>query len=122
LAYKTIPESEKAQTLVFCDNYGQTGALNYYNRHKMPEAFSANTDYIFWLPRMKEIKNVLLVGDKPDDRIISMFTECKLTGTVTCEDAIEKGTGIFLLTGAGKDFTAEFYKMMEKRIAEFDIF
>lgn len=122
LAYKTIPESERAQTLVICDNYGQTGALNYYNRHKMPEAFSANTDYIFWLPRMKEIKNVLLVGNKPDDRIISMFAGCKLTGTVTCEDAIEKGTGIFLLTGAGKDFTAEFYKMMEKRIAEFDIF
>ncbi len=122
LAYKTISENEKAQTLVFCDNYGQTGALNYYNRQKMPEAFSANTDYIFWLPRMKEIKNILLVGDKPGDRIISMFTECKQTGTVTCEDAIENGTSIFLLTGAKKNFTAEFYKMMEKRIAEFDFF
>jgi len=42
-------------------NYGQAGALNYFNRTKMPEAYSYNTDYIYWLPRLKKIQNILLV-------------------------------------------------------------
>lgn len=122
LAYRMIPNDERAQTLVFCDNYGQTGAVNYYNRNEMPEAYSANSDYIFWMPHMKEIKNILLIGKKPSDKVIAMFSDFKLVGTVNCENAIEKNTGIYLLIGANKDFTFEFYKIMDKRIEEFDIF
>lgn len=122
LAYRMIRNDERAQTLVFCDNYGQTGAVNYYNRNEMPEAYSANSDYIFWLPRMKEIKNILLIGNKPSGKVIAMFADFKLVGTVNCENAIEKNTDIYLLIGANKDFTFEFYKTMDKRKAEFDIF
>ena len=96
--------------------------MNYYNRNKMPEAYSFNTDYIYWLPQMEVIKNVLLVGDTPDDKIIAMFTSFRLIETVQCEYAIEKNTPIYLLTGANPGFTVQFYEESEKRIAEFDIF
>ncbi|MBN2349125.1 MAG: glycosyltransferase family 39 protein [Bacteroidales bacterium] len=122
IAYKLIPTDEKEQTLVFCDNYGQAGALNYYNRYKMPEAYSANTDYIFWLPRINKIKNVLLVGKKPSDEITAMFKNIELVGVVKNGFAIEKNTGIYLLSGANEDFTDTFYQIMDKRISDFDIF
>ena len=121
-AYEMIPENERSQTLIFCDNYGQAGALNYYNRNKMPEAYSFNTDYIFWLPQMSVIKNVVLVGDTPEENITAMFAGFQLIDTIQCEYAIEKNTPIYLLTGALPEFTALFYKETGVRIAGFDIF
>ena len=121
-AYQMIPENEKTTTLIFCDNYGQTGALNYYNRKKMPEAFSFNTDYIYWIPKMKRIKNVIFVGNKPDDKILEMFSEIKFIGKVENEYAREKGTSIYLLLGANPDFTGNFYKLAHLRKEKFDIF
>jgi hypothetical protein len=121
-AYRKIPTGELSETLIFCDNYGQTGALNYYNRGKMPEAYSFNTDYIFWLPHLQKIKNVLLVGDKPDARIVNLFLDCKLVGKVENSYAREFGTEIYLLTDAKNEFTDLFYKLAEKRKADFDIF
>lgn len=121
-AYRRIPENEIENTLVFCDNYGQTGALNYYNRGKMKEAYSFNTDYIFWLPRMESIRNVLLVGEKPDDNVIKLFDNYSLIGSVENEFAREKGTGIYLLTGASLPFTGIFNNMADERKRNLDIF
>ncbi|MDP4274524.1 MAG: hypothetical protein Q8907_09625, partial [Bacteroidota bacterium] len=121
-AYKELPEAERRNTLIFCDNYGQAGALNYYNRKKMPPAFSFNTDYIFWLPRQKRILNVLLVGKMPSDEVTRMFNSVQLTGKVDNEFSREKGTGIYLLKDADVNFTAWFYAEAGRRIKSFDIF
>jgi len=121
-AYKMIPANELESTMIFCDNYGQTGALNYYNRGKMPEAYSFATDYIYWLPRMKKIQNILIVGDRPDKRVTDLFTGVQLVGTVENEYAREKGTGIYLMTGANELVTAMFYKLADDRKKNFDIF
>jgi hypothetical protein len=121
-AYNMIPLWEQENTLVFCDNYGQTGALNYYNRGKTKEAYSFSTDYIYWLPHLKMIKNILLVGNKPSEKITVMFKDCKLVGVVENEFAREKNTGIYLLTGADPAFTELFYKMAEERKKNLDIF
>ena len=104
IAYKMIPENELESTLVFCDNYGQTGALNYYNRSKMKEAYSFATDYIFWLPHLTTIRNIILVG------------------VVENEYAREKGTGVYLITGAIPALTDIFYKLAEERKKKFEIF
>ena len=122
IAYKMIPENELESTLVFCDNYGQTGALNYYNRSKMKEAYSFATDYIFWLPHLTTIRNIILVGKKPDEKIISMFKDIKLVGVVENEYAREKGTGVYLITGAIPALTDIFYKLAEERKKKFEIF
>jgi hypothetical protein len=122
LAYKMIPANELENSLVFCDNYGQTGALNYYNRKKMPEAYSFNTDYIYWLPQLNKIQNVVLVGDKPEQDIVNMFAECILVGVVENEFAREKNTGIYLLKSANSEFTDIFYKEADDRKKSFHIF
>lgn len=121
-AWQMIPVSELKNTLVFCDNYGQTGALNYYNRNKMPEAYSFNTDYIFWLPHLERVDHILLIGDQPDQEVINMFREFRIVGAVENEFSREKGTKIFLLLGARPGFTGFFYKMAEERKRKFDIF
>ncbi len=120
--YVKIPEKERSQTLIFCDNYGQAGALNYYNRKQMPESYAFNTDYVFWIPVMDTIRNVLLVGQPPSEDIIKMFTHFEKLDSVTNTYAREYGTGIFLLYGADPGFTRIFYRERERRITDFDIF
>jgi len=75
--YNMIPTDERENTLAICYNYGQAGALNYFNRKKMPEAYAYNTDYIYWLPRLKKIQNILLVGKNPGQQITGQFKDCE---------------------------------------------
>jgi hypothetical protein len=121
-AFSMIPDSELAKTLIICDNYGQTGALNYYNRNRLPQAYSFSTDYIYWMPHLKKIDNILLVGKKPKDEIVGMFKDFKLIGKIENEQAREKNTGIYLLTGANDSLTDLFYKLVEDRKKKLDIF
>ena len=51
-----------------------------------------------------------------------LFKSCTLIGVVENEYAREKGTGIYLLTGAKDEFTPLFYQMADRSIAEFNIF
>ena len=121
-AYKMLPADELGNTLVICNNYGQAGALNYYNKGKMPEAYAFNTDYIYWLPYLSKIVNILVVGNKPGEEIIRLFKDCKLMGVVENTYARESNTGIYLLTGAVAGFTERFYKLVEERKRKLDIF
>jgi hypothetical protein len=121
-AYKTIPESEINSTLIYCDNYGQAGALNYYNRDLMPAAYSFSTDYIYWLPDRIDIKNMVFVGRLPAEEVINLFEEYRLIGTVENEYSREMGTEIYLFLGAKSSATDVFYQMAEERKKNFDIF
>jgi len=121
-AYKMIPSDELQNTLIYCDNYGQAGALNYYNRDKTPEAYSFNTDYIYWLPKNINLQNMLFVGQLPSEEVINMFEDYKRVGVVENEFSREKGTKIFLFQGAKNSAAEMFNKTAEERKKNFDIF
>jgi len=120
--YNMVPENERENTLVICFNYGQAGALNYFNRKKMPEAYSYNTDYIYWLPRLKKIENILLVGKNPGQLVTGQFKACKLMSVVENSYARESGTEIYLLIGANEAFTDIFYNNVDNKKKKLDIF
>lgn len=121
-AYGQISPDQIENTIIICSNYGEAGALNYYDRGKMPEAYAFNTDYIYWIPRLKKIQNVLIVGERPDQEVIALFKEYKLTDSVENTYAREHGTGIYLFTGASDSFTNLFYNKVEERKNKMDIF
>jgi 4-amino-4-deoxy-L-arabinose transferase-like glycosyltransferase len=120
-AYISLPDSEKANTLIYTDNYGQVGALNYYNRNRTPKAFSFNTDYLFWFPEGMHIRNLVFVGNVDDD-ICRHFTTCKLMGKIENPYAREKGTTVYQLRGADNETTENIYKIVKERRATFDCF
>lgn len=122
IAYNTLPDSTKRETLVFCDNYGQTGALNFYNRGKMAQACSFSNDYLFWIPNNLKINNVLLIGKPPDENIQKLFRHFSKMAVVENPDAREKGTSVFLLSGATNEFEKFFMQEVERRRNEMDCF
>jgi hypothetical protein len=121
-AYKSLPDSSKRETLVFCDNYGQTGALNFYNRGRMAQAYSFSTDYLFWIPTEGTITNILLVGNAPSETIQKLFEHFSKVAEVENPYARERGTSIFLLLGAKKEFSEIFKNEMKRRKKEMDCF
>ena len=122
IAYNTLPDSTKRETLVFCDNYGQTGALNFYNRGKMAQACSFSNDYLFWISNNLKINNVLLIGKPPDENIQKLFRHFSKMAVVENPDAREKGTSVFLLSGATNEFKNFFMQEVERRRNEMDCF
>jgi hypothetical protein len=110
--------SDPDHTLIYCDNYGQAGAINYYSKVKNIGAVSLNADYINWFMPDKEIRHIIRVkeiGDHGKELIVSQpyFERVSRFGEITNEFAREKGTSIFLL----KNATVDVNKALAKEIA-----
>jgi hypothetical protein len=106
-AYAIIPEKEN--TLVFCDNYGQAGAINYYSKNKSIHAVTFNADYKKWFPWDMKIKHVIRVKEKEDDDDLgnekSLFKTVTIIKSITDSSAREFGTRVILLKDATTDIT-----------------
>ncbi len=62
-----LDSTEKAHTLLFCDNYGEAGAVNYYGpKYHLPPAYSDNASFLYWMPQDYDRFDVLLLVT--DDR------------------------------------------------------
>ena len=100
--YDMIPQKEN--TWVFCDNYGEAGAINYYSKFKNINAVSLSADYINWIEFKNEIKNVILVKDPHDDDP-ARVKERPLAESITLAwkngnpYSREKGSAIYLIQG-----------------------
>ena len=103
--YAALPNKEL--TLVLCDNYGQTGAINYYTKQQI-RAVSFNADYLDWFDLTKKYENLIRV--KGEDQGIELettspfFQHSKIGGSITDTNAREYGTTIFVFEGAKIDF------------------
>lgn len=96
-AYRSLPASVRAHTLIHCANYGQASAINYYNRRRaLPPANSLNGSFLFWYPPLNECRALLIVDDEPDDELAPHFAAYRRFGTVANPYAREKGTHITL--------------------------
>jgi hypothetical protein len=62
--YKTIPDSEKSTTIVFADNYGEAGALEYYSsKYQLPPVVCPHNSYWYWAnPDEQKIKTIIVIG------------------------------------------------------------
>ncbi|MFT3932892.1 MAG: glycosyltransferase family 39 protein [Chitinophagaceae bacterium] len=107
-AYHALDSNEKKHTLVFCDNYGQAGAVNYYrHQYNMPEAYSVNASFLYWMPEPIEFDNIVLLTDDANEMqhdFIKNFKSATLSDSVTSPLAVEKGDLIIILKGANDKF------------------
>jgi Dolichyl-phosphate-mannose-protein mannosyltransferase len=117
-AYHMLDSNEKKHTILFCDNYGQAGAVNYYAaKYHMPEAFSDNASFLYWMPDTLDFDNIVLLTDdehEMEHAFIKNFTAAILTDSVTSMYAREKGSLIIILKGGDKVFKKFFIEKIEK--------
>jgi hypothetical protein len=107
-AFHSVDSSQQANTIIFCDNYGMAGAVNYYSKkYHIPQPYSDNASFLYWIPDTLRFQNLVLVESDPDEMkhdFIKHFSTAAITDSVTSRYAREKGTAIMLLTGADEAF------------------
>ncbi len=110
--YASLPNKE--QTMVLCDNYGQTGAINYYTKEDI-KAVSFNADYINWFDLEQHYSNFIRIREyyEEEDELTETgpyFETAQLADSIANPNAREFRTRIFVFTGAKVD--------VSKRLAE----
>ena len=115
-AYHSLNSSQQAHTIIFCNNYGMAGAVNYYGKkYHLPEAYSGNASFLYWIPDSVSYQNIVLITGDPNDMqrpFIRMFASAKRTGIVEDPYARENGTQVILLEGANDAFRKFFNDML----------
>ncbi|WP_019948621.1 glycosyltransferase family 39 protein [Hymenobacter aerophilus] len=100
-AYAALPPQARGRTLILAGNYGQAGAINYYNRRRnLPPANSFNGSYLLWQPPAPPggWQYILLVEDDPTTGLEKHFQTLQTVGEVRNPYAREQGTRIRLGT------------------------
>jgi hypothetical protein len=65
--YHSLPEEERKKTAIFCGNYGQAGAIDFYGpKYGLPPAISGHQNYFLWGHRGYTGESVILLDDDPD--------------------------------------------------------
>jgi 4-amino-4-deoxy-L-arabinose transferase-like glycosyltransferase len=117
-AYNRLSEEEKKQTIIFADNYGMAGAINFYRKkYRLPEAYSDNASFLYWLPDQLPIKNLLLITDDQEEMqhaFIRDFSDASICDSVTSPYARERGDLIIILKGANNAFRQFFKEKIEE--------
>lgn len=100
-AWEQVPAADRPYTLVITSNYGEAGALNYYNKGKMPLAVSFDADYVYWFPEMDSIRYILKVGKRPQGETLKLAGKIVQTGVLQDTLSREYGYGadVYLLSG-----------------------
>ncbi len=117
-AYYSMDSIQRANTIIFCDNYGMAGAINYYrNKYHLPEAYSDNASFLYWIPDSIKYHNLVLLTTDQEEmqhEFIKEFEHAGVVGRVMNPYARENGTQIILLTGASDKFRKFFFDKLEE--------
>ncbi|HKI45790.1 MAG TPA: glycosyltransferase family 39 protein [Balneolales bacterium] len=118
--WNSLSPGEQKVTGIYAENYGEAGAIRYFNRHKrIPEPISFNGSFLFWAPDSVHGTTLIYVNDDTSD-IRKQFQEVILAGRITNPYAREHGMQVYLcrrpINGFGK-----FYVDKVKRLrSEFE--
>jgi hypothetical protein len=124
-AYETLDSNEKKNTILFCDNYGQAGAVNFYaDKYHLPQAYSDNASFLYWMPDSLHFDNLVLLTDDEHEMehpFIKNFKSAVLADSIVTNYAREKGDLILILKGGDADFKKMFIKKIEKDKAKVSV-
>jgi len=102
--YHSLPKEDQEKTLIYCRGYYSAGALNYYRKDVgLPEVYSDNASFLFWMPDKYPYKNLLLVAhDMPekDDTVFQQFAKVTVMDTLTITLFRENGIRFILFENA----------------------
>ena len=74
-AYQMVPGGERSKTIVYAQNYGEAGAIDYYRgRYDLPPVFSPHNSYWLWGQEFikKDIEVIIIIGGTIEDHLRSL--------------------------------------------------
>ena len=66
--YQSLTPEEQAKTAIFCQNYGQAAAIDFFgSQYGLPKAISGHQNYFLWGPRNYTGEIVIVIGEGEAD-------------------------------------------------------
>jgi|SRR6185369_12812608 len=98
--YNSLSQEERTKTLVYCRGYFSAGALNYYRKIAgLPEVYSDNASFLFWMPEKYNIRNLILIAHsipEKDDIVFQQFEKITIKDSINMPLFRENGMRIIL--------------------------
>ena len=84
--YQSLPDSIKSSTLIFVGNYGEAGALQYYNsKYPVPPVICPHNNFWYWsFDQIKNQKYVIILGGRKEEHY-NACSEVDSVGMFKCE-------------------------------------
>ena len=110
-AMQKLPPAERASVLLVGDNYGPTGACNWFNRAHhlgLPVCHTTNGSYSLWWPEPLSEPAALfyLMEDDGAPDVVPWFRSAEVVGTIRHPYARSHGGQVWLLRGPKPGFGA----------------
>lgn len=66
--YNSLPMMERGRTAIFCSNYGEAGAIDFFGPiYSLPKAISGHNNYWYWGPGRTKGDIIITVGERRED-------------------------------------------------------
>ena len=99
-AWQRVPQKERSDCGIFGQNYGQSGAVDYYGpRYGLPPALGTHQTYFLWGPRGYS-GNCLIVIDDSRENLEKLFTSVEYVGESDNPYAMERHVPVYIGRGA----------------------
>ena len=109
-AYNSISEKEK--TVIYCENYGQAGAIAVIGKkYGLPEPVSFHESFLYWAPTAfdPEVEYLIYINDELGENVADFFVDIQIVGQISNVNAREYGTTVYLCSKPIGSFN-KFYK------------
>jgi len=94
-AYTSLSTDEKKKSIIYCENYGQAGAVVYYSEHRIPDPVSFSDNFLLWAPDSIQIETLIYVNDEIEE-ISTHFQEVVEFGRIKNPYARETGLPVYI--------------------------
>ena len=79
-AYDSLPPTERSETAIFANNYGEAGAIDYFGpQYGLPRAISTHQSYWYWGPGNYSGESMIILGSDFDE---GSFKSVRIIGHV----------------------------------------
>jgi hypothetical protein len=122
--YIGLPDTARCCTIIYCDHYGQAGALKFYSEHAdfRNRVVTDNGSFLLWMPDTLSFKHLMWVIEKmpkEDNKVFSYFESYRIMDSVTDPLSRQFGNKILFFENAKPGAVEFFNTIMDKEKKEF---
>ena len=109
--------NESESYLIYCENFGQVGAVNYYGKNEGIKAVSFADAFAYWVPEelTPDVQTFIYVNDELGDDVANLFENINEVGRVNNPYARERGTRVYLCQHPRSSFP-EFWALRVRQV------
>jgi hypothetical protein len=120
--YNSLPTGQREHTQIYACNYGEASSVDWYGkRYHLPTVVCLNSSFSLWAPPSLNADYIIYVDDTGGNGIRKFQLDIgnyRKMNEIQNPLAIEKGTGIYLISNPTPAFNTRYQKQLAKTRAE----